>query len=180
MRVTIRQLRDYLETFLAGFLGSYTLSNGTVTPAVAVRADSEGLPAGTKVSGLEMVINRHPGLDPVRQYFMEECQRTYEVWLLAWSADAQIREAAASIVIAYPGTTVEVITLPEGWGPKRQMKLTLLEPQDMPFDQLDVDGGNFRYGIARARVAAILDGGNFFDGSTLNTFAGSGDGGLFV
>lgn len=180
MRVTIRQLRDDLESLLTGFLGSYTLPNGAVTPAVAVRADSEGLAAGTKVTGLEMVLNRHPGLDPVRQYFMEECQRTYEVWLLAWSADAKIREAAASIAIAYPGTTIEVVTLPEGWGPKRQMKLTLLEPIDMPFDVLDVDGGNFKFGIARAKAAAILDGGNYFDGSSLNTYAGSGDGGVFT
>ena len=41
-------------------LGQYTLANGVTTPAIAVRAESERLPTGTKATGLETVVIRYP------------------------------------------------------------------------------------------------------------------------
>ena len=180
MGIQVRELRTDLEILLASRLGTYTLGNGTQTPAVAVRADSEGLAAGTSVQGLELVINRHPSLDPVRQYLQEQCAQSWDVWLLAWSDNAQITEAAAQVVATYPGTTAQVITLPESWGPKRQIQLTIQEPLDLPLVLRDVDGGDFRAGIGTARVAAVLDSGNFFDGSTSNTYTATANGGVFT
>lgn len=180
MGTTVRQLRDDLEALLSGWLGTYTLANGTTTPAVAVRADSEGLAAGTKVTGLELVINRHPSQDPVRQYLNEQCGETWELWLLAWDAKSRINEAAAEVVRVYPGTTAQVVTLPEGWGPKRQVKLELQNPADLPLVLRDVDGGDFHSGLPATLAAWVLDGGNFFDGSTLNTYTKTADGGVFT
>lgn len=179
MAIQVRELRDDLEVLLSGWLGTYTLANGVQTHAVAVRADSEGLAAGTKVQGLELVINRHPSLDPVRQYLQEQCRHSWDVWLLAWNDSDRITEAAARVVANYPGTTAQVITLPEGWGPKRQIQLTILDPLDIALTLHDVDGGNFVTGIGQARAAAILDAGNFFDGNTLNTYTATADGGKF-
>ena len=178
MGITAKELRDDLQSLLTAVLGTYTLANGATTPAVTVRADADGLAAGTKVSGLELVINRHPVQDPVRQYLRETCAETWEVWLLAWSDAAQIREAAATIVKAYPGTTAQVITVPEGWGPKRQVKLDLLNPLDLPLVLRDVDGGDFASGLPATLADWVLDGGNFFDGSTLNTYTKTADGGV--
>ena len=180
MGIQVRELRSDLEALLRGWLGTYTLGNGAQTPAVAVRADSEGLAAGTSVQGLELVINRHPSLDPVRQYLQEPCAQSWDVWLLAWNDKAQITEAAARVVATYPGTTAQVVTLPEGWGPKRQIQLTIQDPLDLPLALRDIDGGDFGTGIGLARVAAVIDGGNFFDGSTLNTYTGTANAGVFT
>jgi hypothetical protein len=180
MGITVRQLRDDLQSLVGNWLGSYTLANGAVTPAVAVRADSEGLDAGTKVSGLELVINRHPNIDPVRQYLSEGCSEVWEVWLLAWADGAHVTEAAALIVATYPGTTAQVVTLPEGWGPKRQVKLEIQNPLDLPLVLSDVDGGDFALGLPATLAAWVLDGGNFFDGSTLNTYTKAAEGGVIT
>jgi len=179
MAITVRDLRDDLQDLIGIWLGSYQLPNGELTPAVAVRADSEGLAAGTYVLGLEMVINRHPTLDPVRQYLREDCVDTWEVWLLAWEAYSPINEAVAKIIRTYPGTTAQVVTLPEGWGPKRQVRLELQMPQDLPVVLKEVDGGDFLTALPATLRRWVLDGGDFFDGSTLNTYTGTADGGDF-
>lgn len=180
MAITIRQLREDLQALLHSELGEYTLPNGVKTPAVAVRSDNEGLASGTQVDGLELVINRHYSPDPVRQYLEEQVQDVWEVWLLAWDPSSQINEAAAHIIYEYPGTTAQVISLPEAWGPARQIRLELLCPSDHEVKTVDVDGGNFKTGIALVFAAAVLDGGNYFDGSTLNTYTGTADGGVFA
>jgi hypothetical protein len=178
--IPVRNLRDDLQTLLGHQLGTYTLANGASTPAVSVRADSESLAAGTKVSGLEVVINRHPVQDPVLQYENEECEELWEVWLLAWNDAAPITDAAARVVKRYPGTTLQQITLPESWGPKRQVKITLRNPADLPLALRDVDGGEFGRGLPATLVYLILDGGNITDGTTANTYTGVADGGVIV
>jgi len=178
--IPVRNLRDDIEILLQSFLGQYTLANGATTPAVSVRADSESIAAGTKVSGLEVVINRHPVQDPVRQYSDELCEELWEIWLVAWDTSVDITRAAARMVKRYPGTTLQQITVPEGWGPKRQVKLTLRNPADLPIQLRDVDGGDFISGLPATFVYLILDGGNITDGSTANTYTGTADGGVFV
>lgn len=180
MGIPVRNLRDDLQVLLRSQLGTYTLANGVSTPAVSVRADSESLAAGTKVNGLEVVINRHPVQDPVRQYSEEECEELWEVWLLAWNDSTVITQAAARVVKRYPGTTLQQITLPESWGPKRQVKITLRNPADLPIELRDVEGGDFSESLPAAVAYLILDGGNITDGTTTNTYTGVADGGVIV
>lgn len=180
MGIPVRDLRDDLQVLLQRHIGTYTLGNGVSTPAVSVRADSEGLAAGTKVSGLEVVINRHPNQDPVLQYGNQSCEELWEVWLLAWDDSVAITESAARVVARYPGTTLQQITLPESWGPKRQVKITLRNPADLPIELRDVDGGDFGLGLPATVAYLILDGGNLTDGTTANTYTGTADGGVIV
>lgn len=179
MNLTVKALREDLQQLLSTYLGTYTLANGVSTPAVAVRSDSEGLPVGTKVQGLELVINRHEEISPVLQYLRADTATSWQVWLLAWSDDAKITKAAEEVVFRYPGTTAQVITLPEGWGPRRQVQLLITNPRDFELPPLDVDAGDFVAGQSRVKVSSILDAGNFFDGSCLNTYTGTADGGRF-
>lgn len=65
-------LRTAIQSTLNSVLGTYTLANGATTQAISVRAPGESLPAGTTVTGLEVVIVREPELVAVRQYQNEQ------------------------------------------------------------------------------------------------------------
>ena len=180
MAITIRQLRGDLEALLAAYLGTYTLGNGTVVPAVSVRADSESIDAGTKVAGLELVVARYPSHDPAQQYVRNTTVYEWDAWLVEWDHGTQIQAAVDSIVYNYPGTTAQTILLPEGWGPKRQIQLTIVDPKDLPLDQAAINGGDFGTGLPASFAYAILDGGDFELGATEDTWTEFADGGVFT
>lgn len=123
-------LRTDLETLLVDDLGRYTLANGVRTPAVAVRATGEPMPAGTRVEGVELVIRRNPDLEPVNAYQREVAVRRWRVFLVDWEGDRTLDQLAGKVVYAYPGSEVETLKVPEGAGPRHQMRVTILTGPD--------------------------------------------------
>lgn len=119
--------REELETLLADLLGTYTLANGAEVPAVSVRNTGELSPAGTVVSGLELIIQRNPRLKYVERYDTPLAFRLITVFLVSWDG-SDPTPAADLIVNAYPNavaTEVTTIDVPEGLGPQAQMRITL-------------------------------------------------------
>jgi hypothetical protein len=123
-------LRQELESLLVDELGTYTLGNGAVTPAVAVRATGEAMPSGTKVSGVELIIRRNPDLEPVNAYQREVALRKWRVYLVDWAGDRNLEQLAGRVVYAYPGCEVETVNVPEGAGPQHQMRLVITTGPD--------------------------------------------------
>jgi len=121
----ILQLRTELETLLVDNLGVYTQSNGTETPAVAVRAQGERTSAGTTVQGVELVLLRDPAMAPINQYSNQAAFRTWTTFLIDWNNDQQLEPLAAKVIEAYPGTTVRTLNVPEGVGPEHQLRLEI-------------------------------------------------------
>jgi hypothetical protein len=118
-------LRSGIATALTGLVGTYTLGNGSTTPAISVRDLGQGLAPGTTVSGLEVVIYKQPELVPVRQYRDEKVQTEWTVYLVGWSTAANMEAAGAALVAKYPNSDVATITMPENIGPRNQLRLTI-------------------------------------------------------
>ena len=123
--MNVLSLRTALETTLVDVLGTYTLANGMTTPAIAVRAAGESLPAGTTVTGLECVILREPELVPVRQYRTEHAFSLWTVFLVDWDGEASLQTVAGRLIWAYPGSNAVSITVPRGVGPRSQMRVDI-------------------------------------------------------
>jgi hypothetical protein len=117
-------LRTSLATILSAELGTYTLANGSTTPAVRCSGPNETRYPGTLVSGIELVIIKDPVLVPVRQYKEERTIAEWTAFLVAWGTrSAGI--AARIVVNAIPGCDVERVEVPEGIGPQDQYRLTI-------------------------------------------------------
>jgi hypothetical protein len=123
--MNVLSLRTALETTLVDVLGTYTLANGVTTPAIAVRAAGESLPAGTPGTGLECVILREPELVPVRQYRTEHAFSRWTVFLVDWDGEASLQTVAGRLIWAYPGSNAVTITVPRGVGPRSQMRVDI-------------------------------------------------------
>jgi hypothetical protein len=128
--MNVLSLRTALETTLVDVLGTYTLANGVTTPAIAVRAAGESLPAGTTVTGLEAVILREPELVPVRQYRKEHAFSRWTVFLVDWDGEASLQTVAGRLIWAYPGSNAVTITVPRGVGPRSQMRVDIQTDPD--------------------------------------------------
>jgi hypothetical protein len=128
--MNVLSLRTALETTLVDVLGTYTLANGVTTPAIAVRAAGESLPAGTTVTGLECVILREPELVPVRQYQKEHAFSRWTVYLVDWDGEASLQTVAGRLIWAYPGSNAVSITVPRGVGPRSQMRVDIQTDPD--------------------------------------------------
>jgi hypothetical protein len=121
----ILQLRTELETLLVNNLGVYTLANGAETPAIAVRAVGERSLPGTTVTGIELIIIRDPDLEPIDQYSSPAALRTWTLYLVDWDNNQDLEGPAARILEHYPSTTIAQVVVPEGVGPKHQLRLTV-------------------------------------------------------
>jgi hypothetical protein len=121
----ILQLRTELETLLVDSLGVYTLPNGSETSAVSVRALGERMTPGTTVSGVELVLVRDPGLNPIRQYTNQAALRTWTTYLVDWDNNTDLEALAAKVIEVYPGTGVRTLSVPEGAGPMHQLQLDI-------------------------------------------------------
>jgi len=128
--MNVLSLRTALETTLVDVLGTYTLANGVTTPAIAVRAAGESLPAGTTVTGLECVILREPELVTVRQYRKEHAFSRWTVYLVDWDGEASLQTVAGRLIWAYPGSNAVSITVPRGVGPRSQMRVDIQTDPD--------------------------------------------------
>jgi hypothetical protein len=129
-------LRTTLTATLSAVLGTYTLANGSVCPAVRCSDPSETRFPGTVVQGLEMVIIKDPVLVPVRQYQQERAQAEWTVFLVAWG-DITAATAAQLVIDAIPGTDAQPIAVPEGIGPQDQYQLTIRGRAALPLDALE-------------------------------------------
>lgn len=124
----VLDLRTDLATRLASELGTYTLPNGAETPAIAVRASGENLPADTTASGLEVVIIRDPSLVPIRQYEQPGALPIWTVFLVAWDVSVRLDLIAANILYNYPSAEITTVPVPRGVGAYNQMRVTLAAP----------------------------------------------------
>ena len=178
-----KDLRRTLQMLLEGELGEYTLANGVVTPAIAVRAQSERLPTGTKAKGLETVVIRYPEETPVRQYLLEPLDDFWTVWLVGWDDTADLPAASQLILTAYPGAEFQQVNVPKSWGPTNQVRVTLRNPWVADdYEVKEIDGGYFHptLSIPATEKQAILDGGDFTANTTQDEWLDAVDGGLFV
>tara|TARA_R110000868_G_scaffold375260_1_gene639748 strand:+ start:342 stop:803 length:462 start_codon:yes stop_codon:yes gene_type:complete len=122
---TVLSLRSALEATISSNLGTYTLANGTTTPAVTVREYGEAPPPGQTVTGLEMVIIRSPELNPLLQQENEVAFQTWNVFLVDWAGGTNLEECAGRLIWAFPGTTAVRIDVPAQLGPKNQMRVDI-------------------------------------------------------
>lgn len=123
--MNVRDLRLQLEVTLASVLGTYRLSNGATTPAIAVRAWGESLPPGTTVEGLECLIIRDPEPVELTQYQHQVAFHRWTLFLVDWSGEAQLQDVAGRLLWAYPGSNAVTVTVPRGVGPRGQMRVEL-------------------------------------------------------
>jgi hypothetical protein len=143
-------LRTTLSSVLSSVLGTYTLANGSVAPAVRCSGADETRYPGTIVQGLEMVIIKDPTLVPVRQYQEERVLAEWTVFLVAWG-EASAAIAAQKVVDAFPGTDAERVTVPEGIGPQDQYQLAIRSQAALALDALEV-------GAPPEPLTIVLDG----------------------
>lgn len=122
---TTLQFRQQLEQVLASMLGRYRLANGVLCPACSVRRAGEPLPAGQTVEGLELIIQDEAEVDPLRAYRNERLVGRWIVWLVLWGGEGSVslNSAASRVVDAFPGATMQIITVPPGAGPLHQVRL---------------------------------------------------------
>lgn len=123
--MNVLTLRYLIVQAIDDYLGTYTLGNGTTTPALSVRQVGEGLAPGTTVTGLEVIIVTEPDLSPIRAYMNEESFRDWTIYLVGWDNTANLSTAAAELLYAFPGSTATSITVPENIGPKNQMRVSI-------------------------------------------------------
>lgn len=134
--MNVLTLRYLITEAIEDYIGTYRLGNGIETPAISVRAIGEGLTPGTTVTGLEVVIVTEPDLTPIRAYKDEEALRDWTVYLVAWSADAELSQAAAELIHSFPGSRAVTIQVPENIGPKNQMRVSITTNPQAPDIQL--------------------------------------------
>jgi hypothetical protein len=118
-------LRASLEEILTDQLGTYTLANGATTAAVRVSSPDDRRQPGTTVSGIELVIVQEPTLVPIRQYEQEGSFAEWTAYLVGWGDNESVLTSAQLIIAALPGCSFDPVTVPEGVGPRNQVKLTI-------------------------------------------------------
>jgi hypothetical protein len=102
----VKQLRDTLEVLLADLLGSYTLPNNTVIPAVYVDG-KYGVPKGWEVTGLEVSIRQYPSRKSRPLMGLVEMRKSWEVRLSQYSPSAEtMDEAVDRILRHFPDTSL--------------------------------------------------------------------------
>lgn len=121
-------LRSQVASVLTGVIGTYTLGNGSTTPAISVRRIGEGLAPGTTVSGLEVVIVQEPDLQAVSEYREPNAQELWTVYLVAWGT-VDMKATGKKIIKGFPGAEVSTIEVPEGVGPRNQLRCSIPDKQ---------------------------------------------------
>jgi hypothetical protein len=119
-------LRSDLKTLLSDYLGTYSWGDLT-TPAIAVRSGNETLPAGTTVTGLEVVIDRTPQLDPQPAYSNAPVIQFWRVDLVQWSGD-KLQTAQTKIAETYPNAEFRVLPASQLLGTLAQVEARLRLP----------------------------------------------------
>ena len=144
----IAELRSAIEGALVAVVGTYTLANGTTTPAISVRAKGQPMAAGTNVDGLEAVIQRDPETtERVDQYRDMQSVYTWVVWLAEWGLSSASAAAAAALIVAtIPGAASAPVPLNTG-GPLNMVRVEIEDgsstaPSTFTFDGNGVESGS--------------------------------------
>jgi hypothetical protein len=94
------------DTAIAAALGSYTLTDGTTRPAIAVLAANETLPPGTTAVGIELVITAVPrNAERVLLTTETLTNPTWRIYVMGWQSIASLRTVADRVVALLPGAT---------------------------------------------------------------------------
>ncbi len=92
-----------------GLVGSYTLPNGSTTPAVYV-VGQQGVPSDWKVEGLELTIRQFPDLSPKAGIGIVDVLKQWEVILTQYTTtSATMSEAMERIVRRFPDATLRYL-----------------------------------------------------------------------
>lgn len=101
----VKDLRDSLSQLLASYIGSYTLLDGTVIPAVYVEGQG-GVPQGWKVEGLEVVIQEFPNVNPRAILAGGFDRKTWTVVLTDYLPESTaLKEAMTLVKRRYPDSS---------------------------------------------------------------------------
>ncbi|MAA77512.1 MAG: hypothetical protein CML73_05720 [Rhodobiaceae bacterium] len=104
--MNIKQVRDTVEVLLTDLLGSYTLPDGTIIPAIYVDG-KYGVPKSWKVSGLEASIKQYPLRRSRPLLVMVEMRMSWEIVLSQYSPSAEdMDEAIDRVLRHFPDTTL--------------------------------------------------------------------------
>jgi len=117
-------VRTALSTLLGAYLGTYTLANGSTTPAIAVRAVGEPRKTGTIVTGVELIIERDPDLIQVQTQGQSPSLYEWTIWLVSWD-ETSLAVPASLVVAAFPNVETEPVRVEEGSGPSNQLRIRL-------------------------------------------------------
>lgn len=123
-------LRTELQNTLSNVLGTYTLPNGVTTPAIAVRAQGESLPAGTSVEGVECVIIRDPEPVELTQYRRQVAFHRWTLFLVDWTGNTVLKDVAGILLWAWPGSDATPVQVPKNGGPQAQLRVALQTSPD--------------------------------------------------
>lgn len=105
--VTAQELFDLLmadETIEDG-LGTYTIADGTVLPAMVPLFANESLPAGVRIDGIEITITRLPLYSPQSTYEAVLTNPTFRIYIAAWGAAETLQAMAERVMALLPGAT---------------------------------------------------------------------------
>jgi len=131
---TAQQIYDRLtaDPVVSAGLGTYLLPGGASLPAISVLAANENLPPGTVAGGIEITINRMPGLMPQPLLTGETLLNpTWRIYLVAWDALGSLQALAERVICLLPGATASGIQGDppgEGLGVLEQVVITWTNP----------------------------------------------------
>ena len=118
--INARQLRDDLLGILESLIGTYTFSNGSIVPAIAVLPDSSrgyDYPEyGTRTSGIEVVIEKPYGeIQSVAIGGGVAVRYEWMICLKQWDNNASLFEASQALLDQLPCKYLvsKVVRIPE-------------------------------------------------------------------
>lgn len=107
--MNIAQLRDTITTLLSAspnLVGSYTLPNGTMIPAIYV-VGQQGVPPEFKATGLEVTMRQYPELSPEAGVGIVSVLQQWEVMLVQYNPDGkEISIAMDRMVRRFPDASL--------------------------------------------------------------------------
>lgn len=116
------QLRARLVSLLEPYLGTYTRSNGSITPAIWV---GEPESAWT-VEGLECLIDAVPEIKSVKVYKGASLSESYDVRLVMHGADAlPLHKATRAVLLNFDATDPRYVPANESLGILKQTIFTI-------------------------------------------------------
>ena len=123
--MTALQVRRQLEPIVKDLVGSYTLPNTQVVPAIYVLEGSRETDPDLGVEGTEIIIEEIvPTVRSANLYNSTPVSRQYTVRLVQWSG-SELNRIAETIVGCFNGATIAPIAVPEEIGPTKQAIITI-------------------------------------------------------
>lgn len=96
----ILQLRQTITELLTDIIGTYTLPNGQVKPAIWVDGKN-GVPKNWKVAGLEVAMRQYPSRSTRPLMGMVEMRKSWEVVLSQYDPGSETMETAVDRILRH-------------------------------------------------------------------------------